>query len=262
MKKNSVRGQDARAHPELVARRGRQRVQVGVRDHRAGVVAVEAGAEVAEELGLGPRAQDQVGLHVRTGLDLVAVEVAAGGVDVLLDVEAEDVAPGAGDQADLVERGEVELHERRDRLLDDVDVLGPAPADGAARRWPAPRAGVSIRYCRPTVDVTGTSNGRESISYWLLKPGQEPRVALVDHVAGDGIVEEEREVVEQAQRVVGHVGLGHETLVSRPSSSGTRGSGCVRWVMPPSLGSMAPKRSMRPERTARVGISPEPCHSA
>ncbi len=31
----------------------------------------------------------------------------------------------------------------------------------------------------------------------------------------------------------------------------------VRWVVPPSLLSMAPNRSMSPERTARVGICPE-----
>ena len=97
---------------ELVARGRGQRLQFRVREHGAGVVAMKAGPEVGEEFGVEPGSENQVGLDVWTRLrDLARLERLAG-VDVLGAVKEKNVAARAGDQAHLVQRHELELHER------------------------------------------------------------------------------------------------------------------------------------------------------
>src|SRR5262249_42725523 len=115
--------QRARSEAELIPGRGRQRLQLRIGEDGARVVAVKAGAEVAEELGGEPRAEDEVRLDVRSGFGHVARLEWRGRVHGLVALEEKDIAASAGDEADLLDGLEVELHERRVRLLDDADVL-------------------------------------------------------------------------------------------------------------------------------------------
>ena len=197
--------------PEFVARRRGQRVQLRVGEHGPGVIAVESGPEVAEELGGDPGAQDQVRLDVRTRPGNVARLEGRAVVDVLGALKAENVAARAGDEADLVERQEVELHERRIRLLHDGHVLHPTclvSLDGVGehdvRRVDAvlkPRRRRERHPQRPILDLV-----------LRVETRQDATVALIDHVTVFGIVEKEAEVVEETERVVARIGVRRQAL--------------------------------------------------
>src|SRR5207253_6258112 len=71
--------------------------------------------------------------------------------------------------------------------------------------------GVSRRYWSPPVVVTLTPSGSLRCAL-RVDTGEHAPIALVDLVAVVGIVEEEGEVVEEAQRVIGSVRVDREEL--------------------------------------------------
>ena len=99
-------------HTELVTARGRQGGQVGIGDDRPRVVAVVAGAEIREELGLVPWAEDEVRLDVGARLRDACRSDRPRRVDPRVHVVGEDVAPRARDEAQPRQRHDVELDER------------------------------------------------------------------------------------------------------------------------------------------------------
>src|SRR4030095_16906824 len=102
-------GKDLRAHAELPAGGLGQGGEGVVLHDCARVVAVEAGAEVAEELGLPPRAEDRVGLGARGGPGRAAVRLVGHAGQVVAHVEVEDVTAGAGDDPEPRQRHRVDL---------------------------------------------------------------------------------------------------------------------------------------------------------
>ena len=88
-----------------------------------------------------------------------------------------------------------------------------------------------------------------------LAAGEDARVILLDLVAVDRVVEEEREVVEQRQAIAGDVGGGVELVVA---ALYMRNAVTIcRSVRPPSDGSSAPNCADA-RTTSRGGIWPEP----
>ena len=146
----------------------------------------------------------------------VSGQVSLRRVDVLGPVEVEDVRAHSGHQPDLVDRHDVDFHERRGGLLDDVDVLTDPRLVPLGCGGQDDVRGVDAVL---KADRRRHADAKRSRLDFILcvEAGEHAAIALVDLVAHQGIpmVQKEGEVIDEAQLVVGRIGVGGHPLVVR-----------------------------------------------